>query len=56
MPKPPVKAQAVAADLAPKIFDGTYPAESWLPSERELPKVPRQLEGVPPPDRKPGVA
>lgn len=36
MPKPPVKAQAVAADLAPKIFDGTYPAESWLPSEREL--------------------
>ena len=36
MPKRPVKAQAVAADLAPKIFDGTYPAESWLPSEREL--------------------
>ena len=36
MPKPPVKAQAVAADLAPKIFDGTYPAESWLPAEREL--------------------
>ncbi len=36
MPRPPVKAQAVAADLAPKIFDGTYPAESWLPSEREL--------------------
>jgi len=36
VPKPPVKAQAVAADLAPKIFDGTYPAESWLPSEREL--------------------
>ena len=28
----------------------------WLPSERELPKVLRQLEGVPPPDRKPGVA
>jgi GntR family transcriptional regulator len=36
VPKPPVKAQAVAADLAPKIFDGTYPAESWLPAEREL--------------------
>lgn len=36
MPRPPAKAQAVAAGLAPKIFDGTYPAESWLPSEREL--------------------
>lgn len=36
MPKPPVKAQAVAADLATKIFAGTHPAESWLPSEREL--------------------
>jgi len=36
VPRPPAKAQAVAAGLAPKIFDGTYPAESWLPSEREL--------------------
>jgi GntR family transcriptional regulator len=36
VPKPPLKAQAVAAALAQKIFDGGYPAESWLPSEREL--------------------
>lgn len=36
MPRPPAKAQALAADLATKISDGTYPAESWLPAEREL--------------------
>jgi len=34
--RPPAKAQAVAAAISPKIFDGTYPAESWLPSERDL--------------------
>src|SRR5262249_20975379 len=36
VPRPPVKAQALAAELAPKIFNGDYPPESWLPSEREL--------------------
>lgn len=36
MPRPPARAQAVAALLASAITGGTYPAEAWLPSEREL--------------------
>lgn len=36
MPRPPAKAQTIANALAARIIEGDFPADSWLPSEREL--------------------